>query len=69
VSTTAATVAASPGVIAPSANGEVTALIAAAISAALSIGGSAKLTVRSRQAGKTRSMQSRIAAGSPPARA
>ena len=65
VSTTAAIVAASPGVIAPSANAEVTAFIAAAISAALSIGGSANLTVRSRQAGRIRSRQSRIAVGSP----
>src|SRR5438094_19529 len=43
VSTTATIVAASPGVIAPSANAEVTAFIAAAISAAPSIGGSAKI--------------------------
>src|SRR5260370_23996617 len=66
VSPTAAMVAAWPGVIAPSASAEVTAFIAAAISAALSIGGNAKLTVRSRQAGRTRSMQSLIAVGSPP---
>jgi hypothetical protein len=65
VSTTAAIVAASPGAIAPSASAEVTAFITAAISAALSIGGSTNLTARSRQAGRTRSMQSLIAVGSP----
>jgi len=42
---------ASPGVIVPSAKTAVTAVIAAAISAALSIGGRAKLTGRSRQSG------------------
>src|SRR6516165_1925630 len=61
VSTTAAIVAASPGVMVPAASAEVTAFIAGAISAALSIGGDSNLTVRSRQGGRMRSMQSRVA--------
>jgi hypothetical protein len=75
VSTTAAIVPASPGVITPPASAEVTAFIAVAMSwafsprglsrGALSIGGNANLTVRSRQGGKMRSRQSRIAVGSP----
>jgi hypothetical protein len=52
-------------VMAPAASAEVTAFIAGPISAALSIGGNSNLTVRSRQGGRTRSMQSRIAVGSP----
>src|SRR6202011_1828086 len=47
------------------ANAEVTAFIAGAMSAALSIGGSWNLTVRSRHGAKMRSRQSRIAVGSP----
>lgn len=65
VSTTAAIVAASPGVIMPSAGAEVTAFIAAAMSAALSIGGKTNFTTRSRHGGRMRSMQSRNAVGSP----
>src|SRR5260221_8083651 len=61
VSTTAAIVAASPGVIAPPASAEVTAFIAPAMSAALSIGGRANFTVRLRHGGRIRSRQSRIA--------
>jgi hypothetical protein len=44
---------------------EVTAFIAPAISAALSIGGGANFTVRSQHGGRIRSRQSRIAVGSP----
>jgi hypothetical protein len=54
----------SAGLIAPSATAEVTAFIAGAIIAAISIGGGANLTVRSRQRGSLRSTQSRIAVGS-----
>jgi hypothetical protein len=49
-------IAGSPGVIMPPASAEVTALIAAAMSAALSIGGNTNLAVRSRQGGRMRSI-------------
>src|SRR6516165_2598441 len=65
VSTTAAIVAASPGVISPRASAGVTACTAAEISATFSIGGKVKLTVRSRHRGRIRSVQSRIGVGSP----
>src|SRR4029077_17581555 len=68
--------ATSPGVISPPASAEVTASIARETSwgdgpqlfpvRAASIGGRVNLTVRSRHGGSTRSMQSRIAVGSPP---
>ncbi|HYZ40788.1 MAG TPA: hypothetical protein VE687_09195 [Stellaceae bacterium] len=64
----AAILPASPGVIWPPASAAVTAFIAAAMSAALSIGGNANLTVRSRHGGRRRSRQSRIAVGSPASR-
>jgi hypothetical protein len=56
----------SPGVMAPSASAGVTAFIAAAISAGLSIVGSSNLTARSRHGGRMRSTQSRMAIGSSP---
>ncbi len=49
MSTTAAIVAASPGVITPAGKCGGTAFIKGAMSAALSIGGKANLTLRSRQ--------------------
>jgi hypothetical protein len=61
----AAILPASPGVMTPAASAAVTAFMARAMSAALSIGGSANLTERSRQGGRMRSIQSRIAVGSP----
>jgi hypothetical protein len=61
----AAILPAFPGVMTPAASAAVTAFMARAISAALSIGGSANLTARSRQGGRMRSIQSRIAVGSP----
>ena len=57
VSTTPAILPASPGVMSPPAIAEVTAFIAAAMSAALSIGGSANSTGRSRHRGRMRSIQ------------
>jgi hypothetical protein len=54
-----------PGVILPLASAAVTARIAAETSLTLSIGGKVNLTVRSRHGGKSRSMQSRMAVGSP----
>jgi hypothetical protein len=47
--------AASPGVVSPWASAEITAFIAAAMFAGLSIGGSLNLTARSRQTGRRRS--------------
>jgi hypothetical protein len=58
-------VAASPGVISPLTSAAVTACIAAEMSSVLSIGGEVNLTARSRHGGRIRSMQSRIAVGSP----
>jgi hypothetical protein len=55
----------SPGVMTPSASAAVTAFIAGAISAGLSIDGRTRLTARSRHGGKIPSRQSRIAVGSP----
>jgi hypothetical protein len=62
----AAILSASPDVIAPAASAEVTAFVAAAISEALSISASMKLTAGSRQGGRMRSRQGRMAVGSPP---
>src|SRR5260370_25080034 len=62
----AAIVAASPGVITPPASAEVTALIAAARSPALSIGGKTNLAARSRHCSSTPAIQTRNPAGSPP---
>jgi hypothetical protein len=65
VSTTAAIVPASPGVIAPPVSAEVTAFIEAVISLAPSIGGSTNLAVRSRQGTRMRSRHGQIVVRRP----